>query len=548
MDTRRDDNYQFVEHGSLLDSARELPFTSVIGAGPAGLLFTYLVRISADDAGRAAPLSLYDKRTRYERTHRLRMDPEPYREMADSFNDAGLDRFLRFLEAESYRPAVHRLEQRLLEMVESVGVRKELLGVGKASAQTSPAALRQQLEHAGRLRHDTPWIVVAADGVHSDVRRSLGGSRVREVHQLVARLKLRGTELPTSLPLIRQLKLSKLLGSIVDYRLGADGQAEVDLFLEPSEHAALARLEATPKAPVVLSGSRLREIKAPFFYRIVDYLRSQLVAKPVEVTLWSTFVLEQGHADDVVLHCPHARAQIFLVGDAAISLPFFRGMASLARLSSTLANLHKETLSGAQSIDAMAERYRTAFHEVRLREFAIVNARARLIRGAREFIRLAALAPFPIQTWLLSVEDASPTRWRWSPGVALNLIVATCVAVLAIGAPIVAPLVAATPSERFAIGSGLYAAAGLTAAAGGVLYRHTRNVDPSAASAVRRIWLVQMLVLMVGGAAVTASSWWRDFGAQLVPAIAWFGFGLCFVAGMAAYNRLDRAWWARAEL
>ena len=58
-----------------------LLMTAVIGAGPAGLLFCLVGRLLHARSG-ADPeswaLRLYDKRQVYARTHRLRMDPEPY--------------------------------------------------------------------------------------------------------------------------------------------------------------------------------------------------------------------------------------------------------------------------------------------------------------------------------------------------------------------------------------------------------------------------------------------------------------------------------------
>lgn len=49
--------------------------TAVIGAGPAGLLFSLIGKLSM---GEAWELQLFDKRESYVRTHRLRMDPELY--------------------------------------------------------------------------------------------------------------------------------------------------------------------------------------------------------------------------------------------------------------------------------------------------------------------------------------------------------------------------------------------------------------------------------------------------------------------------------------
>ena len=50
----------------------EPPVIAIVGAGPAGLLFGILASIRSP----AARVTLFDKRSEYARTHRLRMAPE----------------------------------------------------------------------------------------------------------------------------------------------------------------------------------------------------------------------------------------------------------------------------------------------------------------------------------------------------------------------------------------------------------------------------------------------------------------------------------------
>jgi hypothetical protein len=59
--------------------------TLVVGAGPAGLFFSIVARLLYERRGgdpQAWPFFLFDERASYERTHRLRIAPGPYRDIA----------------------------------------------------------------------------------------------------------------------------------------------------------------------------------------------------------------------------------------------------------------------------------------------------------------------------------------------------------------------------------------------------------------------------------------------------------------------------------
>jgi hypothetical protein len=531
--------------------------TAVVGAGPAGLLFAFVSRVLAERDGTASRwvVRLFDKREHYERTHRLRMDPEPYRAIGEALDDPRYDELLTFLQDESFRPAVNELEERLVDLVRSVGVEKKQLSVGDADGDTTLDGLRIALRDEGTLADGDVLTIVAADSVHSVIRTMVrGGVEVRdEVHQLVARLKVEGADLPEALPILEQLKLSKLLGSIMDYRRNQAGHAEVDLFLDGAEHRAVDALGAKPKSPVKLDDAVLRDLKAPLFRKIVDYLRYDFVpATGCDVTLWSSFVLEHRSIDRVSYQPTGLAAPVFLVGDAAVSLPFFRGMASLACCAQALAEEHAAMArrlgeGGDAGLAQAADAYQRRVTQVVARELGIVKARSRLIQGTREFIRLSALLPFPMQTWFLSVPDES-VAWRVTPAVVLNGLVALGGLVLATAAPLVAPALADGWPERLAIGGGMYAATALFQMAGGVLYRHTRNVDLGAAATAKWVWLLQMLGLILGGVGITLTSMWRAWGMQPVPAFAWLGFGIFFAVGILLYEALERRWWGGAQL
>ena len=226
---------------------------AVVGAGPAGLLFAAVGKILHARAGDAAgpwELRLYDKRESYVRTHRLRIAPAPYEAIAADLSDPRIDALLSFLRDEQFRPEVNRLEERLGALVKDLGVDKETYEV---DGVPSLEALVERHRPHGRVT------IVGADSVHSAVRSATasGATGSRHVHQYVARLRIVGPGLPAALDPVAQVRLSKVIGSLIDYRLNANGFAEVDLFLEPTDHAPLLPTAQPARASGSLAGASI---------------------------------------------------------------------------------------------------------------------------------------------------------------------------------------------------------------------------------------------------------------------------------------------------
>jgi hypothetical protein len=607
--------------------------TVVVGAGPAGLLFSIVARLIYERRGGDAggwPFFLFDRRATYERTHRLRMAPGPYREIAKDLQHPWFEAFLAFLEDEGFRPEVNRLEERLLALALKLGVRRELENVGPSAGGVALAELRGRLEREGRLLPSDRLTVVAADSVHSAVRDLVGrgATPVERRHQYLARLQVVGDGLPEALGVVEQYKLSKVLASLLDYRLNANGYAEIDLFLTADEHHAVAALGATPRAPVVLTGMQMRALRrAPFFRRIVDRFREGFGSGRCEVSLRSTFCLEHRFMERVVFNLRDLHAQVFLVGDAAISLPFFRGMACLARCAYQLAQAHCDLVALAQRepdpeeqreiqrtffspdrpvvygtkpmfgrilrveptiwrgrtamvvLHRWVGRYgvhvlqpngegwtslhhlapvsrRTAFADfaaqidpalryerevaaVRRRELAVVESRARLVRGAREFVRVSSMLPFPMQTWFLSLPERDHRPTPWSLGAVVNLALAALAGSAAMGGLFLGTIV----DPRLAW---IWAAALPLQCAGGAAYAAARTIEGGPQRLTRAVWRYQILSLAVGGAALLFVG--RDLLLRTLAGASWFVLALPFVVGLYVFEFFDRRWWSGARL
>ncbi len=512
--------------------------TVVVGAGPAGLLFSLVAAIRAGDSQPA--IVLVDKRVDYERSHRLRMDRRPYLIAQESLDHPLYDELITFLDAENFRPAANHLESTLLGLVGRLGIDKHQLTVGGEAGELGLVELRHHLEGAGVLAPGGRLMVVGADSVKSSIRTLVADptGSVERVHQTVARLRIDGESLPSSLDPIRQLKVAKLLGSAIDYRFNQNGFAEIDLFLSPEEHRMVEGLGARPADPIVLTSSVLDVLDAPLFASVVDHLVDDLGPGPNVVSIHSTFRLEHRYQKQVAYLDPlgtegsgiGGSTAVFLVGDAAVSLPFFRGMACLMACADELASVHTDLAQGTDGpvdMHAAVARYNQSVDAIRKKEVATVETRARAVSVARELVRISSMAPFPMQTWLLSIRshgDRPSPRPRFTKTLAVTIVLLTLAALLAMASPVL----------------GLAGLLSIPVQAGaGALYRSDlaspRRPNPAVAVACR----LQVLVLTVAGLVVAlfgpfGAGWWIRLGA----AVGWWVLGLCFVAGMYLYEEL----------
>ncbi len=523
--------------------------TAVIGAGPAGLLFIVVGVLLARRAGvgpDAWAIVLYDKRDRYMRSHRLRMAPEAYLAIQREVDDPRFDAFIEVLQERDFSPEVNVVEERLLALVDDLGVKKEKLSLGDGPEEASLDDLRRRLGDAELLGPDTGFTVVAADSVHSVVRDWVRGDLEpqRKTHEQLARLRVDGPGLSKRLGAIDQLRLSKVLGSVVDYRLNANGFAEVDLFLTPREHALVGELGASPSEPVLLSSGILSRVGAPLFRAIVEHLEHGPNGARREVRLTSTFRLEHAVMPRLTFRVPSIGATVFLVGDAGISLPFQRGMSALAGCARSLAKVHVEWL-GAANDDARAhafERYDGEAHAIVEQEIAVVRSRAQIVGTLREIVRLSSLLPFPIQSWWLRAPDHDRRSDRWSIWFWSNVAVAS----LALGAASLAFAIGLAGDMRWLAPAGVSLG---VQALGGVVYHAALAFEGGPHRFVRRVWEVQIAASLVGG--VGAAIWCGPAGpglVRLVSSVWWLVLGASFVAGLYAFARVVSRWFLRAGL
>lgn len=498
--------------------------TAIIGAGPAGLLFALISRIRMTESSRWR-ISLFDKRTTYSRTHRLRIDPAVFRSIQRELSHSLFDELCAFLDADSYTPVVNELETFLSELCARIGVFREPLALGNGAGETDLHALQR---HLGIDKE--PWTIVGADSVRSTVRQLVGPDLVprHATHEQLVRLILRGPGLPDRLNRVHQYRLSKVLGSVLSYRLNKNGYGEVDLFLSPQEHGVVAKLGANPREPVGLRPERLSGLQAPLFGRIVALFCRGFGEGECTVDLQSSFRLEHSVSPRRVFRMDDRNALVFLVGDAAVALPFQRGISCMGKCANELARIHVELLT-AEDRFAVAARYDECVDEIVDKELRIVRARARLVRGLREFVRMSSLLPFPIQSWFLSVRHRDVGRFTFTPGFVLNF-----------GA---AALASAAAYGRY------WTAAWILQTLGGVAYRAALSFESPPHRSVKAVWQMQIVGWLVVGLATTLrDTWAAGAPASLFSSVAWWVGGLPFALGIYLFEFLGNRWFKAGEL
>jgi hypothetical protein len=515
--------------------------TAVIGAGPAGSMFCFVSRLLAIKSQippKIWRIILLDKRNEYQRSHRLVIDRKVYKSCQKEMNDQIFDSLIEFLEKNSFAPRVNELETFLSLAISQLGVEKRVLTLGNSPGDTSFAALRKDFEENQLIDSEDLLTIVGADSVHSTVRTTLGPRLVLEhsTHEHLARFLVRGRAIPEKIHAFERYRLAKILGSVVMYYPKNSENAEVDLFLSAKEFQVISSLGANPKTPVFLNLKDPLFRDAPFLKRILQQLSRGLSDDPCEVFLISTFQLEHAVCPTRVFKMPEINAFAFLVGDAAIALPFQRGMAALLKSVSSLASAHLNLLRSPSTVEKIAFDYDKAVGKIVEEELNIVRARAKLVRGLKEFFRISAILPFPIQSWFLSHEDRAEKWEALSSWRVINFICAVSAFCIAFG-----------KNDAHSIGwmmlLGLF-----SQTLGGFLYRATLEYERPPFRTLKSIWAIQISAWFITGTYKMLSEPSKSFGSSemLYGTIWWFG-GIFFIFGIYAFEFLSTRWWKSGD-
>ncbi len=534
------------------DISPETFATVVIGAGPAGLLFSLINRICLDKRNISSskwPLFLLEKRTKYVRNHRLQLDKSEFERIQKKIDSLHFDKFIEFLKDTNYKPVINQLETFLTQALNEFGISQTICDVGNSLGQSSLQAIKANLPHSFSQENQL-WTIVGADSVRSTVSGMFGNDkgRITGIHEYLIRLKLLGEHLPKSINIAENFRLSKVLSSVISYRFNKNGFAEMDLFLNPSEYDAISRLNPSPKDPINLTKKLLNQLNAPFFQQVIlAFIESNSEASLQQIQLQSSFKLEHSINRSQVRYLKELNAYGFLIGDAAISLPFQRGMTAMIKcayqLSEVLFSMFDQlafntSTHSLQQFESIANRYQVQSKLIAKKEIKIVSYRASLVHGLRQFIRISAMLPFPIQSWLLGYETNSSGKSLNIAHFFLNLVFA-CSASLCLGA---AFFVILHDNEFWS--SFIFILIGsLLQFMGGFIYRANFTFPNQIHIFIKRIWQIQIVSWMLFGIGIIL---FKSIKISSLIGIlfttAWWIGGILFVIGLVLFDQLGKYW------
>ena len=337
----------------------------IVGGGPVGLWTGIQIRKRQPSAA----VTVYERYQEYQRNHVLRLEYASLLFYSKSRRDSSEDAFLREVTGKSLvemtlRPAgsvfvrTNDLEQALKHYAQAVGVEV------RYERATSPMAVMQE--------HPACDTFIAADGAHSAMRAALLGEDAVEhiALQYVAEVKYQADGETGQLGSIAdQYKLNRLLTNMAFEYVGRERQGvtpvTIRFFLGKEAYDALP--EANFKAPVALDGfidaTRDEGTPGSLAADISTYMSARQTHAGETYRTGSgrltKLILSLYAANRFALLDPDSPAggearqrAWYLVGDAAMGVPFFRALNSGIIVSSQLAAILCSGLSTARKVRA----------------------------------------------------------------------------------------------------------------------------------------------------------------------------------------------------
>lgn len=352
----------------------------IIGAGPVGLWTALQIRKRMPSAA----ITMYERHLTYQRSHVLRLDH--WSLLLYSRNNLNASEQAFYKDVTGKRVVgVH------LEFAKSLYIR-----TNDFEAALRAYALREGIEIVHRTiesvsdaesLHPECTVFVASDGAHSRFRRELLGEQGLELENLqhVLELKFEETGGPRKFDSMQLLdcnrRLNFTLSEYVGRRRGEVTPVTARLFLDEETYGQLPDMSF--KAPCELDAPTLpKKVQAD----ISEYLRARTR------TLGTRYIEGSGKLSKLGLSLYAARRfgvrrenkAWFLVGDAAMGVPYFRALNSGMMLGSRVAMLMASNRGVSQ--DRLARLVRR-YERHRLlhvwTEFTIARGKDALINGLK---------------------------------------------------------------------------------------------------------------------------------------------------------------------
>jgi 2-polyprenyl-6-methoxyphenol hydroxylase-like FAD-dependent oxidoreductase len=289
------------------------PDVVFVGAGPVGLFAAIQTKLLCPTLN----IRLYEKYEQYQREHVLHIDKRSYKGTPPD------QRFQEMLSELVDNVPTKMIEERFLAFARELGI----------EIQYQPILDTQKLAKD----HPDTQIIVGSDGSHSLVRKEVFGDKkkIEENLQYIAEIKykIHGKSRPMRFQM-EFLPTLSLVEHFVSEHVGkeVDGQSQVSIrfFVDQQTFEEMQELGVNFKNPLKLA--RATEIETPGIKKLTTSIQKWLIAradligdKQIELSERITAInLPVYRCERFALQ--HAGKSWFLVGDAALGVPYFRAL------------------------------------------------------------------------------------------------------------------------------------------------------------------------------------------------------------------------------
>jgi 2-polyprenyl-6-methoxyphenol hydroxylase-like FAD-dependent oxidoreductase len=364
------------------------PSVVVLGAGPVGLWTAIQMKKRAP----ATSIVVYERYQSYRRSHVLRLSVDSLCRFAYRDETSSEAEFFQDITgAASNAKRARHISLRTQELEATLRRYAECLGIAIHYEEVkSTRTLRE--------RHPDCQRFIGADGAHSLVRREIFDNEysVKKDLHFVAELKydVAGKTRPLDL-LTEQYKSLKLMPHSVFEYIGRERDSLTPItlrfFIDRDVYNAIG--EATFKAPVTVENYRQK--LPPKLSRAINLyltIRKELLGDDPVFSTMKLGTLTLGVYGSATFAKRRDGAEWYLVGDAAMGVPFFRSLNAGLLCGSKLAQLL--SLSSDLAVD---------YNVHASRRLAIEHARARLksvgVNLHAAFVRASAVVPWQVNRW-----------------------------------------------------------------------------------------------------------------------------------------------------
>lgn len=386
-----------------------IPDVLVVGAGPVGLFTAIETKLSNPDLD----IKIIERNTEYTRHHILRIKEESLK------NSEAYRTYDKIRELKGFVPT-SQIEGTFLEIAKSLGIEIE-----RGVKVTDPSQLLSDYPDTGSI--------IGADGAHSIIRRELFNDEktVDENLQYIIEIKYLAIGKTNSLDRLTYGAALGQVNHLVSENIGKtkEGKTPVSLFVFVDKETYEEIRKKTNQKLSELSP------KSDVIYRLLDTIKPWLSLRKQSVQEYMDFGSEKINGVALNVYQTQSFAKkignqsIYLVGDAAMGVPYFRALnAGLVAAQVTAKHIAEHPQPGDEQLNAL----NNSLHDLARGEIQQADANDKKVRVGRKANKVLANSSTlstgsllsELEQWaMLRARVKRPNIFRRNPRTTLALIV-----------------------------------------------------------------------------------------------------------------------------